>query len=925
MSSPADDAPLRADIRRLGELLGQTLVRQEGEGLLAQVEQVRRTARTDLQRTVALLSQADLPTAIQLARAFSAYFHLANVAEQVHRGRDLRAAPHDPLARSAARIAEALAQGRTDLAEVSAAVGRIGARPVFTAHPTEAARRSVLLKLRGLADAIDASPEAHALDDPATEARAAEPVELLWQTDELRLERPEVMDEARGAQYYLDGLAHGPLPDVLDRAAAALRTVGVELAPDAQPLSFGSWIGGDRDGNPYVTPEVTGRVSDLLRIQGVRALLPVLDRLTGELSISERIAQVTPELQASLDADLATLQGLDPRFRRINAEEPYRLKLTCIRHKLLATRDSATHGGPHRPGHDYVDTAELLGELLLVRDSLLANRGELAARGIVTRTIRTVAALGLSMATLDVREHAEAHHVAVGALVDRLGEQGWRYADLPREHRTRLLAKELTARRPLAATPPPLDGPALTTYRTFVAIRELLDRHGAQACESYVISMTKGVDDVLAAVVLAREAGLLDLVGGVARIGFVPLLETVDELRAAGDLLAGLLDVPAYRELVALRGDVQEVMLGYSDSCKDAGITTSQWEIHLAQRRLRDVARQHGVRLRLFHGRGGTVGRGGGPTYDAVLSQPWGVLDGEIKVTEQGEVISDKYLLPLLARENLALLLAATLEATVLHQGPRADPAQLGTWDAVMALVSAQSHRAYRELIDHPDLPAYFAASTPVEELADLHLGSRPARRSTGGAGPAAIESLRAIPWVFGWTQSRQIVPGWYGVGSGLAAARAAGHGEVLRTMYREWHFFANFISNVEMTLAKTDLTVAREYVTALVPPDLAPVFDFVVAEHARTVAEVRWVTGSSDLLGDQPSLARTLAVRDTYLLPLQLLQVQLLSRVRAARTRGEAGDSGDAGDAVDAVDPLLRRALLLTVNGIATGLRNTG
>jgi phosphoenolpyruvate carboxylase len=910
----ADAGPLRRDIRTLGRLLGETLVRQDSAELLALVEDVRRRARTSPEATAALLDSVDLPTAIRLARAFSTYFHLANVTEQVHRARELheaRRGAEDPLAAAARRIANAVEAGDLDRTEVAAAVSRVSARPVFTAHPTEAARRSVLLKLRGIADLLDrAQADGSDLEDPRVARRAAELVDLLWQTDELRLERPEVLDEARNALYYLDDLARGPVADVLEDLADALAEVGVDLPADGRPLSFGSWIGGDRDGNPFVTPDVTGRVVDLVRDHAVRDLLPVIDRLLEDLSVSQRWNTASPELLASLEADLLALPDLDPRYRRLNAEEPYRLKLTCVRAKLVHTRERITAGGPRRAVREYATTRELLDDLVLVRDSLLAHHGELAARGVVDRAIRTVAAFGLSLVTLDVREHSAAHHAALAVLVDRLGEQGWRYEDLPREHRTRLLSAELASRRPLAPTPPPLEGDQLRTYRTFVAIREILDRHGPEVCETYIVSMTKGVDDVLAAVVLAREAGLVDLGAGVARIGFVPLLETVDELRRAGDLLDGLLGDPSYRQVVALRGDVQEVMLGYSDSNKDAGITTSQWEIHLAQRRLRDVALAHGVRLRLFHGRGGTVGRGGGPTYEAVMAQPWGVLDGEIKLTEQGEVISDKYLLPSLARENLEQLLAAVLESTVLHRAPRAGADRLARWDPVMDLVSEHAQAAYRALVDAPDLPRYFATSTPVEELADLHLGSRPARRASADAG---IESLRAIPWVFGWTQSRQIVPGWFGVGSGLRAARAAGLGEALAEMHAEWHFFRNFVSNVEMTLAKTDLAVARSYVDQLVPGELRHVFEVIVAEHEATVAEVLALTGESALLGSQPGLAATLEVRDRYLLPLQQLQVQLLRRVRAAR------------DGADEVDPLLRRALLLTVNGIATGLRNTG
>jgi phosphoenolpyruvate carboxylase len=928
----SEERTLRRDIRDLGELLGRTLVRQEGEGLLERVERVRHGVRDDRGAAAAALAEADPGTARRLARAFTTYFHLANVAEQVHRGRALaarrRAAGGGWLAEAVARIeaeqAGAGAEGGerapgTDRAELQGLVDRLHVRPVFTAHPTEAARRTVLGKLRELARLLDDLERADG-DEAATARtlrRLEELIDLLWQTDEIRVARPEVLDEARNVVYYFDELAAGPIPDVLEELAEQLARLDLEPPLEPPPFALGSWIGGDRDGNPTVGPADTRQVLALQHEHGARRAAALVDELRGDLSVSTRIAPATPELEASLAADLEALPGLDPRYRRLNAEEPYRLKLTCVREKLANTRRRIDAGRPHEPGRDYLDERVLLEELALVQESLERHKGGLIAAGRVARAKRAIAATGLRMATLDVREEASVHHHALGRLFDRLGELRSPYMDLAREERTELLAAELASRRPLAPDPPPLDEAGARTFGAFVAIRAAHELYGPACVESYVISMCRGVDDVLAPALLAREAGLLDLAEGRAALGFVPLLETLEELRRADGFLRELLADRGYRRLVALRGDVQEVMLGYSDSNKEGGITASQWQIHRAQQRLREVAAEHGVRLRLFHGRGGTVARGGGPTHDAILAQPPGTLDGEIKVTEQGEVISDKYLLPELARDNLELSLGAALEATVLHRRPRIDAPTLARWGEAMDTIEAAAFARYRELVENPLLPDYFLASTPVELLGELHLGSRPSRRPDSGGG---IAGLRAIPWVFGWTQSRQIVPGWFGVGSGLAVARADGLDDDLAAMAggeRGWRFFATFLANVEMTLFKTDLDIAAHYIARLVPPDLAAPFETIRAEHELTVREVLRLTGGSELLASNPDLARTLRVRDDYLAPLHFLQVSLLERWRE--------DGGDADPEAADRDPDVARSLLLTVNGIAAGLRNTG
>jgi phosphoenolpyruvate carboxylase len=888
MNSGVDNTDLRNDVRKLADLLGQTLARQEGEELLKLVESVRLSVREGTQDQI--LNKITDSQTIALVRAFSNFFNLANVAEQVNRSKIL-AAEHKSGGTWLGRAIENILKAKNSNQEFSTAelqewIENFSVRPVFTAHPTEAARRSVLSKMTTISQLLEEPNSA------INHERLAEAIDLLWQTDELRLGRPEPLDEAVNSIYYLDELLLETVPEVLAEFVTEVKKLGVNLSLTARPLRFGTWIGGDRDGNPNITSEVTKAAILLQNSHFTRSLFSHLDELRQALSISTKLAGVSKELEISVAKDLENLPEIEARYRRINIEEPYRLKATAIRHKLSLTQSRHASGLPHFPGRDYKDTAELLQDFNIMRTSLLENNGQLIANGLLDRIMRSISAFGLTHATMDIREHSDAHHNLLTQLFGGSDPE--------------IIAKQLLARSNPDVSG--LDQAGSNCYKTFVAINELIDRYGSEVIESYIISMTKSADDVMAAVLIAKMAGLISLDGSnsFAKIGFVPLLETVIELRSADKILDDLLSNKIYRKVVDLRGDVQEVMLGYSDSNKDAGITTSQWEIHKAQRKLRDVAKKHGVKLRLFHGRGGSVGRGGGPTYDALIALPWGSIDGQIKMTEQGEVISDKFGLPALAKENLELTLAAALEATVLNRKPRQSSNDLNTWDECMDLISEHAFTSYRALVDQPELPAYFYASTPVEQLGNMFLGSRPSRRPEASSG---LDSLRAIPWVFGWTQSRQIVPGWYGVGSGLKAAREAGKSELLQTLLKEWHFFSTFISNVEMTLAKTDLAIARRYVESLVDPSLHKIFEQIKTEFDLTVKELLLMTNKSEILGNQPILARTLQVRDTYLAPIQLLQISLLKRVRNQKEP----------------DPLLARALLLTINGVAAGLRNTG
>ncbi|MHA6593431.1 phosphoenolpyruvate carboxylase [Actinotignum schaalii] len=918
------DAPLRAVVRRLSTMLGQEIAQQHGEETLDLIEKVRAAARDLDSETAASEVQRSLDdmstdTAIILTRAFAEYFLLANAAEQTFRIKVIgdKEPAESWVPRAISRIYDAVG-----LEGLQKTVDSLDIRLVFTAHPTEAQRRAVLTKLRRVSEIVETETEEGSEERARQDRELASVMESIWLTDELRRVQPTPLDEARNVMWYLRSLYTDTLPDVITDFRDELERYGAHLPEDAVPIRFGSWIGGDRDGNPYVTAEVT---ADVLRLQSSTAIdiaVWFVNRAMLSLSISSRLSGDDAALLASLEEDFRFPDLVDEDSRALYAEEPYRLKLGAIRSKLNNTKARITTGAEHIPGHDYATGTEIQEEFQLLRDALRRHGAERVADGLLATAQQIIHGMGLGLVILDVREHSEKHFELLSELFNRFGGLEADYATLSREERTALLGRELASARPLAPALINTDDSPLTessqkTFEVFRAIRQAHKIYGTDAITTYLVSMTHGPDDILSVALLAREAGIIDLESAEKRadLGFAPLLEEVPELRRAGEILDTLLSDPSYREIVRLRGNRQEVMLGYSDSNKDAGVVTSQWEIHQAQRQLRDVAARHGVTLRLFHGRGGSVGRGGGPTYDAILSQPYGVLDGEIKFTEQGEVISDKYTLPALARENLSLTLAAVMEASALHREPRNSNVSLSRYDEVMDFLSGAAYQRYRVLADDPDLPEYFVTSTPVELLGDLNIGSRPSKRTTSEKG---LDGLRAIPWVFGWTQSRQIVPGWFGAGSGLRAAREAGYGEDLKKMVRSWQFFRTTMSNIEMTLAKTDMDIAGHYVRTLVPERLHHIYAEIREEYELTVRELEALLAEDDLLDTQPVLQRTLRIRDQYLKPIHYLQVALLARVRA-----DAGSADGLSGKEQSADE--QRALLTTINGISAGMKNTG
>ncbi|MCH7969519.1 MAG: phosphoenolpyruvate carboxylase [Chloroflexi bacterium] len=926
----SEDAALRADIRRMGDMLGKTLRTLWGDELFELVEYVRTATRSlrespDPQLREELFAKIDessLWLVIRLVRAFTSYFHLANVAEQHHRieFKGVAGARREWLEEAFDRIREA----NVPVNEISDLIDRLEVRPVYTAHPTEAARRSILTKLRRVGELLDKRSNPRLLESELRriDRRMAEVIEEILQTDELRHQRPLPVDEARNIIYYMEDMFGSAIADVQEALDEQLATFGISKPSTLRPLRFGTWVGGDRDGNPNVTHELTRQILDLQHERALKLFAPAVAELAQTLSQSIRIVDISEDLTKSLDNDRLELPEVWEEFKNLDEEEPYRLKCAYIYERLQNGIAASEGSGPRRSEPRYPNVEPLLSDLELMLDSLEANQGTASANGEVRRLIQRISAFGMTLATMDIRQHADVTGAAVDELIDRVDNVAGGFGGLSVEDRSSRLVAELKSKRVLTSRAASFT-PATTEVLDLVeTVRQAQDEYGQQVIESWIVAMTRDIDDLLAVLVLAKEAGLVVPDEGISRLSVVPLFEEIEDLRRSHEVMDRYLSIPEIKLLVMAAGGVVEVMLGYSDSNKDGGILTSQWELYKAQRALRTVGEKHGVAIRLFHGRGGTVGRGGGPTNDAIMAQPYATVDGRIKITEQGEVVSDKYGLPELARNHLELTIAAVIEASLLHSEPRYDDAKLEGWFSAMDWLSERAFIKYRGLIETDGFVDYFMTSTPVEELAGMNIGSRPSRRaasarasagtgSNSDAGPdsRSIADLRAIPWVFGWMQSRQVVPGYFGVGQALSEAREAGMDVVLAEMFEEWSFFRTFISNVEMTLVKSSMEIAGRYVDALVDPSLHHIFDGIKAERNRAVREVLRITGQENLLDNQPVLKRTLAVREYYVDPLNYLQVSLLARRRSS----------------DEIDPSVERALLLSINGVAAGLKNTG
>jgi phosphoenolpyruvate carboxylase len=889
---PAKDNPLRRDVRSLGAILGEILVEQSGQDLFASVEELRRLLikhretvrrRPEKASSPALMLKAreivsamDLTRAHQVTKAFATYFELTNLAETNHRKRRRRAGKlareHPPLPGSFRGTLVRMKESGISAENAVAAIGQIAITPVFTAHPTEVARQTVLLKRRRIALQLERLDRLPLTDEKAEdcENNIRAEVTSLWQTDEVRLAKPTVDDEIRmGLRYFRLSLFEA-LPKIYAEIVESFREVySLDLDENALPtlVHFGSWIGGDRDGNPLVTADHIRGALAMARALILREYLHDVESLSDRLSSSRRQIAVSEDLLARLQHYERTIEGVHLAWGPHNTTESYRRFLSYMFHKLQQSREAVNSPASYRDAREFED------DLLLVQNSLQSNRGQRLAQTYVDSLMRKLRTFGFHLHTLDIRQHARVHANAIQELGPGL---------------------QVEAR----------SAETEEVLQTFRAIAQLKRTYPAHSIRHYIISGAESEDDVMAVIRLAKaEKVQMAASGDDPGLMPVPLFESIDSLRAAGTIMRRLWNNPEYQPLLDSWGRWQEVMLGYSDSNKDGGMLTSTWELYKTHRDLHRAAQEHGVKLRLFHGRGGTVGRGGGPTHAAILAQPPGCFSGQIRITEQGEVLNWKYADPVLAEWNLELMIAASLEALTRHQE---QPPQ--RWEEAIEEMSREAYRIYRrEIADNPDVLEYFEQATPVNELDTARIGSRPSRRAKG----RRLGDLRAIPWVFGWMQSRHAVPAWFGVGHAFQqfAKSGPGHEQLLRQIARGFPVFSELLRNVELGMAKADLGIARDYSGLVKNAALRNrVFSMLEEEFLRSRRMILRVTGQRELLGRNRVLARSIRLRNPYVDPMSLIQVELLRRKQQGEPRSR-----------------LDYPLGATINGIAAGLHNTG
>jgi phosphoenolpyruvate carboxylase len=994
------DEPLRADVRMLGNMLGDVLRAEGGDEVFAVEERIRDLCkrlrirydeRTDAE-LVNLVAGLDLRSSVQVIRAFSLFFQLVNIAEQFHRVRRRRAherQPGEPPQRgSLSDLLQRLRQLGVTPVQLQAALNHMSVSLVLTAHPTEASRMTILGKQRRIADYLERldtvmlTPHERAvtLDSLRRE------ILLLWQTAEVRAERPTIADEVKAGFYYFQRVFFETIPDVYEELDRQLRAQypGSPFSVGTV-LRFGTWIGGDRDGNPNVTPALTTAAMRAQRTLVLTSYAESVLALADDLSQSDRWAKPSRELERSIASDARMLPDAAPDIFSRNPGELYRQKLLFMWQRLVRTID---HGVAASGA--YPNPAALLADLDLIGRALKAEREREPSSSIswtpLSRLRRKIEVFGFHLAKMDIRQHSDRHTEALSELLFReLGiidyarmseherldvlerhpcwgdgtlrtavatrdsQRSWGIlSEVHPDHDELATVDSHVSNRGVKRRVPPryglrgLSESTAETLEVFDVACDIIHENGAEALSTYVVSMTHSVSDVLAVLSLAARSGLCKLTGApddFSLLDIAPLFEAIDDLRAAPDVLNDCLLHPIYARHIRLRGNVQEVMLGYSDSNKDGGILTSNWELYRVQQRLTELAARHGVTLRFFHGRGGSIGRGGGPTNQAILAQPPGTLSGAIKITEQGEAISFKYGLPELARRNLELIVAAVLESVVVHaegvtkrtgeaaHDPPPDAVEaaalrslrvaqdLDADEQVMAQLSATSHELYRAFVyDQPDFLDYFHQASPIEELGDLNIGSRPSKRRRS----SRIEDLRAIPWVFAWMQNRHVLPSWFAVGGALNTWLTPDHShrmEHLQRMYQAWPFFTTLIDNLHMTLAKADMRIARGYVRLVENQVRArAIFAIIEAEYERTRQLVIEIAGYRGLLDNHRVLQRSIRLRNPYVDPMSYFQIHLLNQARRLDAGAPTPDRA-----------LLTESILLTINGIAAGLRNTG